>query len=410
MHNIYIIVSFFFIPFVIINTYIRVIRNKEDKIRYRERFGLTKYKKPNNKDVIWIHASSLGEFKSCDFLIKNYYQKYCILVTTTTKTASDYAINNYGKKIIHQYAPFDVIFWINKFLNNWKPRLVIWIESDLWPNTLVRLRERKISSIFLNARISPKSYKKWQYIASYYRFITKTFDGIYAQSKNDLERIKKLTSINVEYIGNLKLTKKKDSLPNYDISENIKIMFASTHEKEESLIIPYLKNISKKFPYINFVIAPRHPERSNKIYELLKSQNLSVEYFSKIKSNTSNFIIIDSFGKMDEFYKKSDIVFMGGSLTTNGGHNPIEAAMANCAILTGPYIFNWENLYNQMYRQKSCLIINKPNQLEIEILKLIDDKNRIKNLKKNAFTFSNNIFFEEEKLLKLLNNKLKLNA
>ena len=409
MLNLYKFLGFLIIPLIMINLRIRVINGKEDKNRFRERYGITKFRRPKGK-IIWIHAASVGEFKSASVIINNLSDNFKILVTTTTLSAAIYAKQKFGKKIIHQYAPFDVIFWINKFLNNWKPRLVIWIESDLWPNTLVRLRERKISSIFLNARISPKSYKKWQYIASYYRFITKTFDGIYAQSKNDLERIKKLTSINVEYIGNLKLTKKKDSLPNYDISENIKIMFASTHEKEESLIIPYLKNISKKFPYINFVIAPRHPERSNKIYELLKSQNLSVEYFSKIKSNTSNFIIIDSFGKMDEFYNKSDIVFLGGSLTNNGGHNPIEAAMANCAIITGPNVFNWQNLYEEMIEKNCCKMISQPKELEIEIIKLIKDKNHLKNIKNNALIFSKNVFFDEDKLLNLLNKKLEYNA
>ena len=410
MHKLYIIISYLLIPLIHINTYFRVLKNKEDKLRYKERYGITTLKKPNTKEVIWLHAASVGEFKSSDFIINSFYKDYCILVTTTTKTASEYALENYGEKIIHQYAPFDVLFWINKFLNHWKPKLVIWIESDLWPNTIVRLKEKNIQSIYLNARISPKSFIKWKYLSSYYKNIIKTFSNIYAQSINDVNRIQKLTNINVEYLGNLKLTKKKISIPNYEVSENIIIMIASTHNKEDELIIPSLEIISKKYPLTKFIISPRHPNRSKIIYNLLKSKNLDVEYESCFKNNDYRFLIIDSFGKMSEFYHKSDIVFLGGYNKKNGGHNPIEAAVENCAIITGPNVFNWQNLFKDMLDKNSCIIVNKPDDLRIGILKLIKNRNLIKNLKNNAFNFADKVFFEEEKLIYLLNKKLSSNA
>lgn len=410
MHKLYSIISFLLIPIIIINTFFRLLRNKEDKNRYKERFGLTTLSKPNKKEVIWIHAASVGEFKSSDFIINNFYKNYCILVTTTTKTASEYAIKNYGEKIIHQFAPFDVLFWVNKFLNNWQPKLVIWIESDLWPNTILRLKEKNISSIYLNARISPKSFIKWKYFSSYYKLILETFNKIYAQSINDVSRIEKLTNIKIEYLGNLKLTKKKKSIPNYKVSKNIAIMIASSHNKEDELIIPHLKLISEKYPLTKFFISPRHPNRSKIIYNLLKSINLDVEYQSNLKNNDCKFLIIDSFGKMSEFYRKSDIVFLGGSFTKNGGHNPIETAVENCAILTGPNVFNWQNLFEDMFNKNSCIIINSPNELRIEIFKLMENKNLIENLKRNAFNFADKVFFEEEKLLSLLKKKLSSNA
>ena len=410
MHKLYTTISYLLIPFIYINTYLRVLKHKEDKNRFKERFGVTALKNPNEKDVIWIHAASIGEFKSSDFIIKNFYKNYCILVTTTTKTAAEYALKNYGKKIIHQFAPYDILFWINKFLNNWQPKFVIWIESDLWPNTIVRLKEKNISSIYLNARISPKSFMKWKYFSSYYKFITQTFSNIYAQSLNDLSRIQKLTNINIEYLGNLKLTKKKKSFPNFEVSKNITIMIASTHSKEDELIIPKLKIIIKKYPLTKFLISPRHPNRSKIIYNLLNSRNLDAKYESSLKNNDYKFLIIDSFGKMSEFYRKSDIVFLGGSFKKNGGHNPIEAAVENCAIITGPNVFNWQNLFEDMFKKKSCIIVNNPNHLEVEILKLMKDRNLIKNLKSNAFNFADKVFFEEEKLLILLKKKLSYNA
>ena len=410
MHKLYKIISYFLIPLIKINTFIRILNKKEDKIRYKERFGFTNLQKPLGKELIWIHASSVGEFKSSDFLINNFFNNYNILITTTTKTAADYAITNYGDKIIHQYAPYDVTFWINKFIDFWQPKLVIWIESDLWPNTIVRLRERKITSVFLNARISPKSFNKWKYFSSYYKFITKTFFAIYAQSQNDLKRIKSLTNNEVGYLGNLKLTKKFKVLSNSSISKNINIMIASTHQNEEDLIIPHIEKISKKYPLINFFITPRHPERSRVIFNLLKSKKLNVGLHSRIKNSKFKFLIIDSFGKMDEFYNKSDIVVLGGSFTNNGGHNPIEAAVANCAIITGPNIFNWQNLYDDMIKKNCCLMIKNSKELEHNIINLIEDKNLISDLKKNALSFSESVFFDEDKLLNIIKSNLEYNA
>tara|TARA_Y100001970_G_scaffold155928_1_gene190894 strand:+ start:1940 stop:3100 length:1161 start_codon:yes stop_codon:yes gene_type:complete len=386
------------------------MKKKEDVSRYKERFGDTSSKKIIKKDVIWIHASSVGEFKSCDYLINNFYKNYNLLITTTTKTAADYALKNYGEKIIHQYAPFDVIPWINKFLNFWKPKLVVWIESDIWPNTIVKLREKKISAIFLNARISPRSFNKWKFFTSYYTFITKTFFAIYAQSKNDLERIQKLTNVNVEYIGNLKLTKKNNTFPKPAKTEKINIMIASTHQNEEVLIISSLEKISIKFPFVNFFIAPRHPSRSKSIYKLFKDKKLDVVYHSKSQNLNCRFLIIDSFGKMEQFFNISDIVFLGGSLSNNGGHNPIEAAIANCAIISGSNVFNWENLYEEMLAKEACIMVDEVVEFEHKTINLIENKNLIENYKKNALSFSNDVFFQEDKLLEILNNRLEQNA
>ena len=165
-----------------------------------------------------------------------------------------------------------------------------------------------------------------------------------------------------------------------------------------------------EYPLIDFFITPRHPERSKIIYDLFKSKKFNVGLHSEIKNNNFQFLIIDSFGKMDEFYDKSDIVILGGSFTNNGGHNPIEAAVANCAIITGPNVFNWQNLYEDMIKKNCCLMIKNSKELEDIITNLIEDKSFISNLKQNALSFSKSVFFDEDKLLKIINSKLKYNA
>jgi len=412
MHNIYIIVSFFFIPFVIINTYIRVIRNKEDKIRYRERFGLTKYKKPNNKDVIWIHASSLGEFKSCDFLINNYYQKYCILVTTTTKTASDYALNNYGKKIIHQYAPLDIKIWIERFINNWKPDLSIWIESDLWPVTLKILKEKSIKSILLNLRISPKSFEKWLLFKNLYTDMLSGFNEIFVQSLQDQKRIKKLTNLKIKYIGNLKLSEsEKNTNSNTKIKKYLKknkiIFLASTHKNEEKQFFNIINYISKNLNNYKIIIAPRHPERSEEIISDLKNNKIDCSLINKSKNFKEKLFIINTFGQMQFYFSISDIVFLGGSLVKMGGHNPIEPARNNCAIITGPNIFNWHDIYKDMEKFKSCLIFNNIKEIENFIKNINKNNKKLVLLKRKAREFSKKNFFDTKLLFKIIKNNIK---
>ena len=168
MFKLYRFLSFIAIPLIFFNICWRIIQKKEDKQRYKERFGKSSIQIPQNK-IIWIHAASVGEFKSSHIIIETYYKKYSILVTTTTKSAAEYASKYYAGKIIHQYAPFDVDIWVKRFIKYWKPQLVLWIESDLWPNTLSIIKKNKIQSILINARISPLSFNRWKKIGKNYR-------------------------------------------------------------------------------------------------------------------------------------------------------------------------------------------------------------------------------------------------
>ena len=141
MLKIYQITCYLFLPIILLNLYFRIIYNKEDKIRYSERFGRSNKYFKTSKKIIWLHAASIGEFKSCDLIISKYYLNFHILVTTTTKTSAEYINQFYSDKVIHQYIPFDVPLWCSRFINYWKPNLVLWIESDIWPNMLKEFGE-----------------------------------------------------------------------------------------------------------------------------------------------------------------------------------------------------------------------------------------------------------------------------
>ena len=415
MIYLYKILGFILIPLIKINIQLRIKKNKEIKSRYKERYGCTNYKFNNNKKTIWIHAASVGEFKSSDYLINKYSKNYNILITTTTVSAAEYALEHYNDNIIHQFAPLDIDIWINKFLDKWKPSFIIWIESDLWPMTLHNIKKKKIKAILLNLRLSPKSLKKWKILPSFYNNLLSSFDEIFAQSEIDKQRVKQITHQKINFIGNLKLISSNQILKTseqIEINKNSNIellMLASTHNKEELLLIPSLKKLLEEFKNLRLIIAPRHPGRSKEILSLCSSYNLKSKLLSRIKNNNFNenkILIIDSFGVLSNYFSISDIVFLGGSLIPSGGHNPIEPALHKCVILTGIHIFNWQNIFDDMSKKKACLEIKSIEDFEINLTNLLYHKEKIENMKKNAFNFSQKKFIDTTFLDNVINNFL----
>ncbi len=402
MLKLYKFLSYILIPIILINLYFRILKKKEDKKRYKERFGSTITNFEFSKKVIWLHAASIGEFKSSDIIIEKYYKNFNILVTTTTNSSAEYVKKFYNHKVIHQYIPFDVPTWCVRFLNYWKPSLVLWIESDIWPNMLKLIKDKKIKSIYINARMSPKSFNKWNYSKRIYSLSLSTFDKIFVQSHNDSNRIIKLCNSNVEYIGNLKLSNNHKTKISISKNKKIDIMIASSHKSEENLIISNLENIIKK-KKLKLCIAPRHPERINEIVKIVKNYNLTYELDSEKKGFNNDVILIDSFGKLDSYFNNTKIVILGGSFISKGGHNPIEPAKYGCAVISGSFVYNWQNIYDEMVKENACLIISDMNNLKIKIGNIILEKYKLELLKKNALSFSNKKFFDSKSLFDEIN-------
>ena len=395
MLKIYQIFSTFLIPVIIVNIFIRIYRKKEDRVRFLERFGKATVKKNNEKKILWIHAASIGEFKSSELIIERYYKVLDILVTTTTKSSADYVKKFYENKVIHQYIPFDVSIWCSRFLNFWKPHLIIWIESDIWPNMLNKIKEKNINCLYLNARISPNSFKKWKGTKKLYRNSLKIFNNIFAQSTDDKKRIHELTNLPIEYIGNLKLAKDNNkSIINKDQSNTI--MIASTHSNEEENIIKSIKKTIREFN-LKIYLAPRHLERIDTIKQELDKEGFNITLESKQEFEENNIVIIDSIGKLDQYFKISDLVILGGSFLKNiGGHNPIEPASYGCAVISGQYVDNWTNIYEDMVKANSCIIVNKFEDIDIKMKELLNNNFEIKKFQANALEFSKRSFFEKE--------------
>ena len=410
-------IFYILLPLIKINLIFRIRRNKEDPKRYRERYGISKLKRPKG-NLIWIHAASVGEFNSATGLIKYLLKKNNVLVTTSTLTAYKYCKQMFGNKVIHQFAPIDHKPWIVRFLNHWSPNFVIWIESDIWPNTIKSIKEKQIKQVLLNLRISPKSLDKWKIIKKSFSQIINDFDKIFVQSKNDLKLIRKITNRKLNYIGNLKLTafakkinRNKLIKIKKDLGSKKIILLASTHQNEEELILEKIAPIINKNSGIKIIIVPRHPERAIDVLNIAKknisncSAKLNNLSFSKFKC-----FVLNSLGEMKIYYNISDIVILGGSFIDMGGHNPIEPAKSKCAILSGSSIYNWRDIFEEMKSKKACIICKSTSEIIKNLNILLKNINSEKKLMNNALNYSNrnqiliNNFIRELKPFLVKNN------
>jgi 3-deoxy-D-manno-octulosonic-acid transferase len=368
-------------PFVRILVRYRVSKGLEEKGRVKERYGYTSHARPIG-NLIWVHAASVGETISVIPVIKAYYSAYpnqAILLTTTTVTAGTIARQRLSDVCIHQYIPFDVGPWVDQFLDHWKPNLSVFIESELWPNLIQRTYHRKIPLILLNAKLSDKSYKRWLKFPWMAKFLLTRFSLCLAQSETTAERLKNLKASNVKTIANLKFA--AEPLP-YDEQKlaQLKHLFerrllwvaASTHAGEEEIILKIHKNLQKEIPNLLTILVPRHPVRVDKIEKLCNDLELSsVRHSSFHEQSDFQIYLGDTIGELGLFYALSQIVFIGGSFVPIGGHNPIEPAMSECAVLWGPYVHDFRDVCKIL--SDSCYSVETPEKFEITLKYLLEN-------------------------------------
>ena len=372
----YFSLSFFlyllFIPFLIFLSF---------KPKYKKsvpaRFFL--YKNPPFKEKnVWFHACSLGETKALKPLIERYEKVNLTVITNTGYEEG----KKYANAVV-RFLPFEIFlpFWIGKC------KTLVVMEAELW-YMLFFIAKRKCSrTILLNARISEKSYKKYLKFRWFYKKIFKNIDTVLAQSEEDKKRLLTLGAKNVMVTGNIKTYFKPDITTRY-VKKKKLIVVASTHENEEEEI---LKNIP--LDEYQVVVVPRHPERFEEVYEIMKSfsevSRLSDICFEKTCELKGGLILADKMGELVNLYAVADIVILGGSFVDGiGGHNPIEAAYFNKPIISGKYYFNQKALYKEVEGIKVCEVteikkyLNTPvktgikNKIDLEkITEIINGKN-----------------------------------
>ena len=392
---IYRCLTYFFFPLFIILIYFRSIVNKEDKKRFKEKIFSSHFSahKDNNKKLIWFHAASVGECLSVIPLLDELNRKYKninFLITTVTLSSSkllERKLDQY-QNIVHRFFPLDIENLAENFLNDWKPDLVCFIDSEIWPNFLFKIKEKNIPLLLINARLTKKSFNKWKIILSFAKKVFNNFDLCLAASEESKNNLKNLQVKNLKYIGNLKYSV-KSSLDEFEDSNkknlnNFKTWCAvSTHEGEELTILKTHIQIKKKCSNVLTIIVPRHVGRSLYIKNLSKKFNLNTQILNENNLISSNIeiLIINSFGVLPKYFNYCKNIFIGKSLIKRkknvGGQNPIEAAKLGCKIFHGPYVYNFHEVYNLLKSYGIAEEINNELELARKLIKNFESSNMI---------------------------------
>lgn len=335
----------------------RLKQGKEDPARVGERRGLSRDVRPHGP-LVWIHGASVGEVLAAAALIERLRDlNLRILLTSGTVTSAAIVAKRFPPDVIHQYVPYDSPRYVARFLDHWKPSLALFIESDLWPNLILAGAARRVPMVLINGRMSPRSFPRWRRMQGTISALLSRFDICLAQSKTDAERFSALGGRDVVTTGNLKLDvpappadpAKLERLTAMTRGRPI-IVAASTHPGEEEMLVAAHRSLAGFFPQLLTVIVPRHPDRGSSITGLITASGLKPALRSRdeLPTAATDVYIADTMGELGLFYRLSDIVFMGGSLIHHGGQNPIEAIKLGAAIVHGPHVFNFADVYEAL--------------------------------------------------------------
>lgn len=354
--------------------YFRIIKKKESPIRFKEKLGITNIQRHDGY-LIWFHCASIGELKSIFPIIDHYVKKNKILLTTSTLSSSEIFYKKYSnnKNIIHQFAPIDSPQIVKRFFLKWKPNIIFFTDSELWPNQIFYAKNNNIPIILLNGRISKKSFSKWKLFRVTMHEILKSFKLILCNSNQSKDYFHYFKTNNIETIGNLKfiISENLHSKNEENISLDKRIIFIalSTHNTEEELCIKSHISLKLKFPKLLTLIIPRHINRISKVETIAKKFNLKFltqSSLSDIKDDT-DIIIINSYGNTQKFLKLSKYVFIGGSIINHGGQNPIEVAYNNSYIFHGPHVHNFTEIYNFLNKENISFEVKSEKELIYEL-------------------------------------------
>jgi len=335
----------------------RLKRGKEDPARTDERRGLSHDLRPQGP-LIWIHGASVGEVLAAAALIERLRAlNIRILVTSGTVTSAAIVARRFPPDVIHQYIPYDAPRFVRRFLDHWRPSLALFIESDLWPNLILAGAARRLPMVLINGRMSQRSFPRWQRMSRSISALLGRFELCLTQSRIDAERFAALGGRNVLTTGNLKLDVPAPPADSARLERLMAmtrgrpvIVAASTHPGEEDIVVAAHKSLSGFFPALLTVIVPRHPNRGAAVAQLVAAAGLQPALRSReeLPMAATDIYVADTMGELGLFYRLAPIVFMGGSLVEHGGQNPIEAIKLGAAIVHGPHVFNFSDVYGAL--------------------------------------------------------------
>ena len=352
----------------------RAARGREETARLPERFGHASVPRPPGP-LIWLHAASVGETQSVLTLVNALLTQHPalnLLITTGTVTSAALVGQQALPRTIHQYIPVDTASAVRRFFAHWQPDVVLWVESEFWPQMLWQVQQHQIPMLLVNARLSEKSFRGWRRWPRTIHALLHSFTAIYAGSSDDAARLTQLGAEQVRDVGNLKYDAQQ--LPVDEaliaalrtaIGPRLCWVAASTHAGEEEIIARVQQRLQADFPDLLCLLIPRHATRGNVIATALRAQNYRVAQRSRgeaIDADTQ-FYLADTMGELGSFYFMAELVFLGGSLVEVGGHNPLEPARFGCALVTGPHIHNFTTMMQHLSAHDGLMMVENDTAL-----------------------------------------------
>jgi 3-deoxy-D-manno-octulosonic-acid transferase len=420
---VYTLLIYCLVPFVLVRLLWRARLAPAYKKRWAERFAFAPV--PDAvQHGIWLHTVSVGEVIAATPLIRKLCETYPstpIIVTTMTPTGSERVKENCPDQVFHTYVPYDLPGTVNRFLSKLKPKILILMETELWPNLLHYTHRANTPIMIANGRLSPASSK------GYARFggmgvvkpMMACLSMIAAQSPIDAERFKKIGARDdqVKITGNMKFDLQIPATLQ-ESAENLRQglgagrpvwVAASTHEGEEEQVLRAFKRIKRELPDALLILVPRHPERFAKVHQLCKKLDFKVARRSledRVKARTDVYLG-DTMGELMLFLAASDLAYIGGSLVPTGGHNCLEAAAFSKPIVTGPHYFNFLHITQMLIDAKGVKIVDNRRELATAVLHLLQTPDEAEQLGHNANQVVQMNKGALERHLKLINQLIK---
>ena len=347
---------------------------------------------------LWIHTVSVGESLAAIPLIrsiKTAYPQLPLLVTTTTPTGAE-QIAKLSDLVEHRYAPLDYPGAISRFLKRTRPRGLLIMETELWPNWLAACGARNLPVVVMNARLSERSCQRYQKIAGVFHTMGQHLTAILCQTREDAARFARLgiPAANIEITGSLKFDIQLDQqlieagqILRQSIGSRPVWIAASTHQGEDEQVLQAMAKLQEQLPDSLLILVPRHPQRFDSVAKLCLAQGWNTSRRSRQEEITAStqIYLADTMGEMPLLFQAADVAFMGGSLVPIGGHNLLEPASLGKPTLIGPHYFNFSDVTRQLSDQKGCLIIQNSDELAKRLLELLQDKQLQQKMGMKAF-------------------------
>nr|WP_046866448.1 3-deoxy-D-manno-octulosonic acid transferase [Microvirga massiliensis] len=378
-----------FEPAIVGFLHLRQRRGREERARLGERQGRPGRARPAGH-LVWVHGASIGETMSLLPIIERLAQRgIAVLVTSGTRTSASLLARRLPPGAFHQFVPVDVPRYLRRFLDHWRPDLILLAESEIWPNTVIEAHRRAIPLILLNGRMSDRSFRRWEHFPAAIRALLERFSLCLAQSHDDAERFARLGAPQVTVAGNLKFDAPPPPADPRVVAQLSGLMAgrpvwlaASTHSGEEEMLLAVHRTIAERHPDLLTLVVPRHPQRGPELADLASRLGLRTALRSDGANpdSSTEVYVADTIGELGLFYRLTTLVFVGGSLVPHGGQNPIEPVKLGAAVLHGPHVHNFRDIYAALDGASASIEVLDEEALIESLDRLLGDPARMRRM------------------------------